>query len=165
MIVIETQRLVLREITEDDALSAYLLNLDPDVVRYTGDVPFDSVAHAREFLRSYDHYKKYGFGRWGAMTKSGNQFIGWCGLKYNEDINEHDIGFRLFKKHWGCGYATEAAKACINAGFARYKMKSIIGRAVKENTASVRVLEKCGLTYESDYDFHGKPGALYRING
>jgi [ribosomal protein S5]-alanine N-acetyltransferase len=122
MHILQTQRLYLREITEADAENAYLLNLDPEVLKYTGDVAFNSMEEARTFLKNYDHYKKYQFGRWAVMTKNEHQFLGWCGLKYTEDLNEHDIGFRLFKKFWNRGYATEAAKACVKMSFEKYQL-------------------------------------------
>jgi ribosomal-protein-alanine N-acetyltransferase len=82
MIILETQRLLLREMTPDDAENAYLLNLDPDVIKYNTDSPFGSIEEARNFLINYDHYKKYGFGRWAVVNQSDHEFLGWCGLKY-----------------------------------------------------------------------------------
>ena len=163
MNILETERLFLREITAADAVIAYELNLDPEVIRYTGDDPFDSIEEARQFLQSYDHYEKYGFGRWGVIRKEDGEFLGWCGLKYTADLDEYDIGFRFFKKHWNKGYATEAAKACIELGFREHGMTVIVGRAMKENTGSVRVLEKIGLTFTGTFDFDGEAGVIYKI--
>ena len=95
--IAETDRLYLREMTPADAQSAYALNLDPEVVQYTGDVAFESVEAAEKFLINYDHYKKYGFGRWAVIQKSNGEFLGWCGLKYHEDTKEFDLGYRFFK--------------------------------------------------------------------
>jgi len=163
IVVLETDRLYLREITPVDAKSAYLLNLDPEVIKYTGDEPFDSIETASTFLMNYNHYEKYGFGRWGVFDKTNHEFLGWCGLKYTEDFNEFDIGFRFFKKYWNKGFATESAKACIELGFQKYKMKEIVGRAMKENTASIRVLEKIGLKYFEDFNNEGEVGVIYKI--
>ena len=110
-IITTTTRLYLREKTADDAENAYLLNLDPDVIKYTGDPPFESIEAARIFLQNYNHYTKYGFGRWAVIDKENDEYLGWCGLKYSADLNEYDIGFRFFKRHWNKGYATEAAQA------------------------------------------------------
>ncbi len=147
MIILETRRLFLREIIPDDSEAAYELNLDPEVIQYTGDVTFANIEEAREFLRVYDHYKKYGFGRWAVIDKSNQEFLGWCGLKYTSKLNEHDIGFRFFKKHWNKGYATEAATACLDAGFNRFGMKQIVGRVMPENKASIRVLIKSAWSF------------------
>ncbi|MBI3235835.1 MAG: GNAT family N-acetyltransferase [Bacteroidetes bacterium] len=164
MHILETNRLYLREITPDDAEQAYLLNLDPEVLQYTGDDPFGSIEEARTFLENYDHYTKYGFGRWGVINKENEEFLGWCGLKYTPELDEHDIGYRFAKKHWNKGYATEAAKACIDLGFTQFKLKTIVGRAMKENIGSIRVLQKIGLTFVRNFDFDGHEGVIYHIH-
>lgn len=161
--ILETPRLYLREMDEGDAENAYLLNLDPDVVKYTGDVAFESVEEARAFLKSYSHYKDYGFGRWAVIKKDGNQFLGWCGLKYTLGLNEFDIGFRFMKAHWNKGYATEAAKACLKLGFEKFQIKEIVGRVMTENTGSIKVLEKIGLHYDKPYNFDGEEGFIYKL--
>ena len=157
----ETERLILREITPDDAEQTYLLNLDPEVVQYTGDDSFESVEAARHFLKQYDHYRRYGFGRWGVIRKSDGAFLGWCGLKYSAERDEYDIGFRFFKKYWNQGYATEAAMACLEMGFGHFAMPRIVGRAMVANTASIRVLEKVGLKYVGPCPFEGDNWVLY----
>jgi ribosomal-protein-alanine N-acetyltransferase len=163
MKILETTRLYLREITIDDAENIYLLNLDPDVIKYTGDKSFASANDAKVFLQNYDHYKKYNFGRWAVINKADGDFLGWCGLKYTQELDEYDIGFRFYKKHWNKGYATESAQACINLGFNKYKMNKIVGRAMKENMGSLKVLEKIGLTYYKSFDFDGHEGIVYKI--
>lgn len=163
MKILETNRLYLRRITIEDAENIYLLNLDPEVIQYTGDDAFDSVASAQHFVTHYDHYNKYDFGRWAVIGKNNHTFLGWCGLKYTPETDEYDIGFRFLKKYWNQGYATEAALACIALGFEKYKMPRIIGRARKDNASSIKVLEKISLTYFEAYDFDGKEGVLYQI--
>ncbi len=159
--ILETPRLYLREITTDDAETAYLLNKDPEVLQYTGDEPFDSIEEAREFLGKYDHYHKYGFGRWAVIRKEDGEFLGWCGLKYTAELDEFDIGFRFFKKYWNHGYASESAEACIKLGFEHFKMPEIVGRARKENGASIRVLEKLGLTFRNEYSEDNQTWIVY----
>lgn len=159
--ILETSRLILREMTPEDAENAYILNLDPEVLRYTGDDPFESVEEAREFLEKYESYKKYGFGRWAVILKETGEYLGWCGLKYTPELDEFDIGYRLMKKFWGKGYATEAAEACLNLGFNQFGMKTIVGRAMPENGASVRVLEKIGLTYLENRMTDGTEEVIY----
>ena len=145
--ILETQRLYLREMTPQDAEVAYILNLDPEVLRYTGDDPFESIEEAKTFLENYASYHTYGFGRWAVILKETDEYLGWCGLKYTPELDEFDIGYRLMKKFWGKGYATEAAEACLKLGFEQFNMKKIVGRAIPANLASIRVLEKIGLTY------------------
>ena len=76
-----------------------------------------------------------------------------------------DIGFRFFEEHWNKGFATESAKACIDYGFENLNLKTIIGRAISENIASIKVLEKIGLKFEREFDFDkSNKGVIYRIN-
>ena len=161
--VLDTKRLFLRELTGDDAVSAYHLNLDPEVVRYTGDVPFVSIEEAAEFLKNYTSYRDYGFGRWGVFLKETEGFMGWCGLKYSPELKEYDLGFRLMKKYWNKGYATEAGLACLKYGFNQFNIPEILGRVRPENIASVRALEKCGMNFiQSIMDLDG-PNLIYKI--
>lgn len=147
MKILETSRLYLREMVETDAQSVYELNRDPKVIKHTGDIPFKNTEDARKFLIDYNHYEKYGFGRWAVIRMTDQAFLGWCGLKYTPELNEYDIGYRFYKKYWGMGYATEAAQACIEWGFQNIDTDIIIGRTMPENIASFKVLEKVGLKY------------------
>ncbi len=146
MYLFETARLGLRPILASDAEEMFILNSDWDVVKYTGDVPFKSIEEARTFISNYDHYEKYGYGRWLVALKDTHETLGWCGLKNHND-EFIDIGFRFMKKHWGKGFATESALACINYGFENLGMTEIIGRAMPENEASIAVLKKLGMKY------------------
>ncbi len=162
--IIETERLLLREFILDDAEKKfYQLNLNPNVIRYTGNTAFKSIDEAKSFLENYNDYKTNGYGRWAVINKSNNEFIGWCGLKYDKLENETDIGFRFFEEEWNKGYATESATACLQYGFEVLKLNRIIGRAMKENTASIKVLEKIGLVYETDCVFENKEAVIYKI--
>ncbi len=162
-IFLESPRLLLRQFEIADAPEMLLLNSDLEVIQFTGDNLFNNIEEAEQLIRNYDQYRNYRMGRLTVILKNTNEYLGWCGLKYNEDIKEVDLGFRFHKKYWGRGYATEAAIACLNYGFEKLKLKRIIGRALKENIASIRVLEKAGMKPESEKLLHGKPAAVYSI--
>lgn len=161
--ILETNRLVLRELHPSDAKSFYDLNSNANVIKYTGNSAFKNVDEARGFLEGYQDYKLNGYGRWAVIEKATDKFIGWCGLKFGEMKNETDIGFRFFEEEWNKGYATESAVACMQYGFENLKLKRIIGRAMKENIGSIKVLEKIGLKYEKDIEFDGKEAVIYAI--
>ena len=163
IVIAETERLILRELNPDDAKSFYELNLNPNVIKYTGDQAFESQSEARNFLENYKDYEKNGYGRWAVIHKSSQKFIGWCGLKLGEIDNETDIGFRFFEEEWNKGFATESAKECLKYGFENLNLNRIIGRAMKENIASITVLEKIGLQYEKDVIFDGEEAVIYKI--
>lgn len=161
--ILETPRLYLREFSLQDATHFYELNLNPNVIRYTGNTPFKDVNEAHEFLLNYKDYATNGYGRWAVIDKQTDEFLGWCGLKFDAAQNETDIGFRFFEEHWNKGYATESAKTCIDYGFQMLNLKEIIGRVMKENIASIKVLEKIGLVYEEEFEFDLHPGLIYKI--
>src|SRR5688572_23615158 len=117
MIELRTPRLYLREFTLADAPDLLALNSDPDVVKYTGDGPFKNLEEAEALIRNYDQYEKYKMGRLNMYLKDTSEYLGWCGLKYLEDKDAVDIGYRLKQSAWGKGYATEAAQACLDYGF------------------------------------------------
>jgi [ribosomal protein S5]-alanine N-acetyltransferase len=158
--IAETPRLILRHFQLEDATDFFELNNDPEVLKFTGDAPFKSILEAENFLRNYSEYQKNGFGRWAVIRKEDNAFLGWCGLKLNEE-NAVDLGFRFFKKYWGNGYATEAALKSLELGFSKFGLSEIIARAATENTASVRVLEKIGMSYFKTGACHGIEDAMY----
>lgn len=162
-IVIETPRTYLREFDTVDAKDLFDLNNDPDVMRYTGDVPFTSIDAAREFISRYDHYQQYGYGRWALITKS-NEWLGWCGLKFNPDANIVDLGFRLKKKYWGKGFAYEAGSHCLSFAFNHLQIPSIIGRAAEPNVRSIELLLKLGMKFKNSFVEGGLNWRVYETN-
>ena len=164
-VVIETERLLLRTFTEDDATLIYELNGDPDVTRYTHD-PVKDLDHAKEILEKtiLPQYALYNHGRWAVHLKPTMEFLGWCGLKYRPELNEIDLGYRFKKDFWGKGYATEAAYASIKYGFNKLNLPRIVGRAEIENVGSWKVLENCGMVYIREEEVDGYPVRTYEIH-
>lgn len=163
-VILETERLLLRTFTTEDARLIYELNNDPDVTRFTGD-PITDIAHAQQVLEQVilPQYVLYNHGRWAVHTKPDLEFIGWCGLKKRPERNEIDLGYRFLKSTWGKGYATEAAFACIKYGFEKLGLKRIVSRAMPGNIASLKVLEKCGMTYIGEDMVDDHPAKTYEI--
>jgi RimJ/RimL family protein N-acetyltransferase len=161
--IAETQRLILRELTPDDAQFAFDLNSDHDVLKYTGDEPFDSVEEARSFLENYSDYHRNGFGRWGVVLKETGKLIGWCGLKRDRETQEVDLGYRFFQESWNKGFATEASVACLEIGKTKFGLEHIVARARKENPASYKVMEKLGFSFEKDFLEDSETWVLYAI--
>jgi RimJ/RimL family protein N-acetyltransferase/transcriptional antiterminator Rof (Rho-off) len=165
-LILETQRLLLRELTAEDYQDFFELNNDPEVVRYVGDGAFASLNAAKKFLENYDQYEKYGMGRWAVILKSSGEFTGWCGLKFQPELSETgevDLGYRFFRKFWGLGIATESATASVDYGFNELGLKRIVGRAMERNIASIKVLEKCGMHFDRKIQFDEHPGLFFEI--
>jgi RimJ/RimL family protein N-acetyltransferase len=147
---LETARLVLRAFTLDDAHAAYEMDRDPEVSRYTHERGVQSKEEMRQRLlhNVIGDYEKHGFGRFAVEEKTSGDFIGFAGLKYLPEMDEVDIGYRFVRRCWGRGLATEAGEAVMEFGWRNLGLKRIIGLALAENRASIRVLEKLGLRFE-----------------
>ena len=163
-IIIETDRFILREFLVKDAQEFYNMNLNEDVIKYTGDFPFKSVEEAEEFINNYDHYQKYGYGRWSIIEKGTNNYIGWSGLKMTESLNEIDLGFRIKKEYWNKGMAMETAKAVLDFAFAKLKITKVVARAMKDNTASIKVIKKLGMKFRNEFVDEKEKWLVYEIS-
>ena len=162
---IETERLFIRPFKMEDIGPAYDMNLDAEVTKYTGD---GGVVSKKEIERRivehvFADYEKYGFGRLAVELKNERKFIGFTGLKYLEDLNEVDLGYRFMKDYWGKGIATESSEACIKLGFETFELNKIIAMVLPENTSSIRVLEKLNFKYEKEIIEDNQPAKLYAL--
>ena len=149
---IETERLLIRPFKMEDIEPSYQMNLDAEVSRYTGDggVVSKKQIERRIIENVFGDYEKHGFGRLAVELKEENKFIGFTGLKYLEDMDEVDLGYRFMKEYWGKGIATETGEACVNLGFNKLGLKRIIAMVLPENIGSIRVLEKLNFEFEKE---------------
>ena len=163
-IILETERLIIREHVLSDAPFFFTLNSNYNVVKYTEDSSFKTIEEAEKIVQYViNQYKENGYGRWLVTEKETGNPIGWCGLKFHTDTKETDIGYRLLESAWGKGYATESAKACIDYGFKHFNLNRIIGDAMKENTASINVFKKLGMTYLKDSLLDNIESVVYEL--
>jgi RimJ/RimL family protein N-acetyltransferase len=166
----ETERLILREIEYEDEQGMFELDSDPEVHRYVGNNPVQSLEQIQMvigFIRQ--QYVDNGIGRWAVVEKHTNQFVGWAGLKLftepvNGQSNFHELGYRFMKKHWGKGYATEAAKASVDYGFNKLKLKEIFAMTDVNNSVSKKVLQKTGFHFIETFNFNGEPTDWFKIS-
>lgn len=160
--LIETDRLILRAVTNEDLEGMFELDSDPKVHKYLGNKPISSRKQAQFYIDSIkSQYIERGIGRFAAIEKSTGDFIGWSGLKFNTGDQEtlgnkrdfYDIGYRLIPRYWNKGYAIESARALLNYGFIELKINTIVGAAQIENIASNQVLKKIGLKHIEVFPF------------
>ena len=148
-ILIETKRLLLRKITLDDKEELFKLHSNSDVQKYTGEPLVESLEEMEQAIQTrINDYEKYGYGRWATFLKNGMQFIGWAGLAYLPEFDEIDLGYRFSPQYWGMGFATEASQAILTYGFDKLELRQIIAIAMKENKASIKVMEKVGMEFD-----------------
>ena len=151
--ILQTSRLILRRFNNDEADASLLLSLNsqPEVLKYLHEPLLQDLDHARDILQRIilPQYEN-NLGRWAVHIKESKEFIGWCGLKFRPERKETDLGYRFLPSAWGQGYATEAAKACLEYGLTTLQLERINACAHIENMASLAVLQKIGMQYTGD---------------
>ena len=153
--ILETQRLVLRPLTFDDAYTAYHgWTGDPDVAKYVSWLPHhsiqDTIAWLEEVAWEPDSYLVRSTYIWGFVQKQTGELFGSGGLIWEEDWQLFQIGYNIMKTHWNRGYTTEAMRAVLHYGAVHLGLKRVAGGHAKENLASARVIEKLGFVYDGD---------------
>ena len=167
-IVLETERMLLRRLTEADAGPLAALYGDPRVMRFITLPPPSRAAVESKILRAYlREYRELadGLGSFAAIEKETGQMAGSFSLKPANSYGltgGTELGYRLYPAFWGRGLATEGARALITSGFERLHLDRVVATTMAGNTGSCRVLEKCGLRRVSTFyypDADLMPGA------
>lgn len=164
--ILESDRLYLRQLNHDDLPNLMELYQDPEVMRYIMDgKPLTDEAKIKyELANRIKYYEQFpGFGVWPACISTNHEFIGWFALKYLDQSDEVEVGYRLLRKHWGFGFATEMTRELINYGFNKLALNNIVGVAHPDNRPSLKVLEKAGLRYRKRAEFYGCEVVYYSI--
>jgi [ribosomal protein S5]-alanine N-acetyltransferase len=165
--VIETKRLVLREVTNEDAYSILDYLSDEEVMKYYGLEPFNSIQDAIDEISWYQSIQNNKTGiRWGITLKDKGVVIGSCGFhKISSQHFRTEIGFELSKEQWRKGIAFEAVEAIISYGFEHMNFNRIEALIEPPNLSSQRLVEKLGFMREGllrNYEFtRGKFEDLY----
>jgi ribosomal-protein-alanine N-acetyltransferase len=166
-IVLETERLIFRQLTMDDLDDLFALYNDLEVRKYYSEgIPsYEETKQELEWMINHCYFK-YGFGMWATIHKETGKFIGRCGLTPMdiEGYEEIEVGYMLAKEYWGQGLATEAANAILQYGFDQMGLSRLICVINPGNQASSRVAMKIGMRLEIDGDVNGEPTLLYSIN-
>lgn len=151
MIVLETDRLVLRHLTLNDAPFIVELLNEPSFLRFIGDRGVRSQQDARQYILNgpIASYKKNGFGLCLVFLKETGDPIGMCGLLKRDTLPDPDVGFAFLPAHWRQGYAFESAAAVLKHGRETIGLKRIAAITSLDNAASIGVLEKLGLRFEA----------------
>lgn len=162
--MIETERLIIRDMREDDTEAFFEIFSDPVAMQYFGIV-FDWSRMKAWVQSNFEHQKKHGFSLMTVILKKSGEVIGDCGLETTDIDGEPivGIGFDFKRKYWNRGYATEAALAVMDFGFKRFDFDSLSAWIDPENAPSLRVAEKIGMKPEKYVLRGGKKYALYSI--
>jgi RimJ/RimL family protein N-acetyltransferase len=161
---VQTPHLFLRAWTPDDANTLFDILQEDGILRYFPNQTPPSREKAGEYIADQlSHWAKFDYGHWAVVTQEDGEAVGWSGLEYLPELDETEVAYLLSKRVWGRGYATEAARAAVQFGFETAGLLKIIGLVHPENTGSVRVLEKCGLTFADCITLWGLEMSRYRL--
>ena len=156
-VYIETERLILRNFVEEDFERLFLLDSNPEVMKYIGMPPLSKVEESKEVVKMImNQYDENGVGRLAAIEKESGLLIGWSGLKLNTSEvngyqNFYELGYRFLPEKWGKGFATESGKASLDFGFNDLNAEIIYAYAHSENHASNHILTKLGFEKTSEF--------------
>lgn len=164
-IFLETSRVRLTEISRDDWPLLLDLDSDPEVMKYLSNgrpsTPEEVKAAMDRIMKVIEkHHSRFGF--WLAYSKENNEFMGWFhfrpGKKTPDDTKNIELGYRLKKRFWDKGYATEVSRALITLGFEKYKIDSVFAVTMKANQSSQNVMRKLGMSFVTEYREEEFPG-------
>ena len=155
MVILETERLILRRQVIEDLDALWVLYCDPEITRYIPDAP-KSFEEAREELEWHmnGHPKYPELGLWATIHKESGRFIGRCGLlPWTIDGREEvEVAYTIAREFWGHGLGTEAARAIVTHGFEHLHFTRLICLIEPDNRQSVNVAQKIGMTFEKAID-------------
>lgn len=138
---------------------------DPEVTRFlpSRGVPISEESTEKALQSFIHHWQQREYGVWAIVENSSSQTVGYCGLRYLDELNEVEVLYGLAKAYWGRGIATQAAKAAVAYGFDVAHLDKLIALMLSENLASKRVMEKAGLQYEKPIHIFGLDALYYSV--
>ncbi|MDB5463157.1 MAG: family N-acetyltransferase [Phenylobacterium sp.] len=148
MPILETERLALNELTEQDAPFIVELLLSRGFKENIGDRGVRDLEGARGYIeRTRAGYAANGFGLWRADVKATGEAAGICGLVKRDGLEHPDVGYAFLERFWGRGYASESAAAALAYGRETAGLKTIVAIVQPSNAGSIAVLRRIGMTF------------------
>jgi RimJ/RimL family protein N-acetyltransferase len=160
--MIDTDRLLLRQMIPEDLDELVEIHAEPEVVRFMGS--FDRVETSEWMQENLREWSERGHGRLAIVDRATGRFLGRTGLKYWPQFRETEVGWVLRPGVWGHGFATEAALACVEWGFQNLDLPYLTAMIRPDNRRSIRVAERLGLTPLREDIHFGKPVVVYSIS-
>lgn len=153
---LETERLVLRPWQTADAPALFAILQEKDILRYFPRPGLPPAGWAERYIAHHQaHWEKIGYGHWAVADRLSGQVIGWHGLELLPETGETEVAYLLSHAWWGQGLATEAGRAVVQYAFEKADLASIIALVHPENRASIRVIEKLGLSFNGLKPYFG----------
>jgi ribosomal-protein-alanine N-acetyltransferase len=161
---IETARLRIRALEESDADGAHRVYGDPEVMRYVG---VDGKARTREqsaagVTRMMEGQAQNGFSLWAVELRETGEMIGVCGVVHVDGTGpDVELVYEFQRSAWGLGYATEAARACLDVALGPLGLTRVVALAYPENAQSIRIMQKLGMRDAGTVDAYGRRLVCY----
>jgi len=166
--ILETERLRLRELTLADATFVVELVNTRGWLKFIGDRNIKTIDQAQAYLTNgpLKSYHDNGFGLWLVESKDKNISLGMCGILKRETLNNPDLGFAFLPEFIGLGYGFEAATAALTFAHSNLKLPVVSAITVSYNKASIRLLEKIGMSLQERIYLPNNPEELllYQVN-
>ncbi|WP_257958548.1 GNAT family N-acetyltransferase [Bacillus sp. V3-13] len=162
--ILSTERLNLRKMNKDDVQNLMEIFADPEAMKYYPSTK-DEQGTIEWIEWTLNNYSLHGTGLWIAENKETGEFLGQCGI-VPQDIDgtiQMEIGYLFARRHWGNGYATEAASACKKYGFDQLRLRKLISLIDLDNIPSIRVAERIGMKKEQKIHKWGKEVLVYAV--
>lgn len=161
----ETERLVARKLSHQDVPVLAKILSDPEVMKFSVRGVCDEEATRKFVDWCLECYSSRGIGPWALSEKGSGDLIGFCGVgpELIGEVEEVNLGYRLARRFWNQGFATEAVKGVMQYAFDQKHCESVVVIIEPEHTASVRVTEKAGFGDYTVQEFHNRPVCLYRM--
>ena len=161
---LETERLVMRWLREDDFEQYRRMCIDPDVMRFLGDGrPMTNIEIWRQMAWFMGHWYFRGYGIWAVEEKDSGKLVGRIGFIDPIGWPGFELGWTLARDSWGKGYANEGARRALSYAFGEMDRDHVISLIAPENVASVKVAERLGETVEGETQLMGRKVLIYGI--
>jgi RimJ/RimL family protein N-acetyltransferase len=162
-VILETERLRLRWLREDDFEQYAKMCRDPDVMRFLGGQVLNDIEIYRQMAYFMGHWYFRGYGIWGVEEKSTGNLVGRIGFMDPIGWPAFELGWTLSRESWGKGYATEGARRALAYAFTELNREHVISLIAPLNVSSGRVAERLGETIEGQTQLYDKDVLVYGI--
>lgn len=163
-VIIETDRLIIREFEEDDDFSLYKIEGDPRIIEYIPWSKLSTLNDCRRQIKRYiNDYKKSKLSSWAVVAKETSEVIGLTQLIYSNKINGVELGTKILPEYWNMGYASELSKAIVHYGLNELGIEEITAVTDINNAGAIKSLINMGMTLKKYGYYNGSESAFYSL--
>lgn len=163
-IIVETERLIIREFENDDVLSLYKIESDSRIVKYIPWSKLKTLSECKRQIKKYiSNYKTNKLNSWAIVEKETNDVIGITQLVYTKKIKGVEIGTKILPEYWSKGYASELSRAVVHYGLYELDLDEITAVTDINNAGAIKSLINMGMTLKKYGYYYGSEAAFYSL--